>query len=109
MKAKPNNSLDKIDAQPVVREYAVVVTPRTWWGRAIVFAVVAALLFSTFLFFSLLVAIGAAIVTLTVLIGMLNYVTKGPTRSRRQVDQDTSSVVDTERSDHDGVYRPRDY
>jgi hypothetical protein len=107
MKAKQSNSLDQTDANRISRVYTVEITPRTWWGRAIAVAVVAALLSSVFLFFSLLVAIGAAIVVLTFVIGTLKYLAKGPPRPGGQVDQHKLNVIDTERSENDGVYRSR--
>lgn len=107
MKAKQSNSLDRTDANRISRAYTVEITPRTWWGRAIAVAVFAALLSSVFLFFSLLVAVGAAIVALTFVIGALKYLAKEPPRPGRQVDQYKSNVIDTERSENDGVYRSR--
>ena len=82
--------------------------PRSWWGRTIVVTVAAALLGSVFLFFSLLVAIGAALIALTVVIGLLKHFAGSQSGSGRPVDQDRSSVIDTERADDDGVYGPRD-
>lgn len=108
MKAKPDNSLEKADARQFSREYAVEMTPHTWWGRAIVVAISIALLSLAFLFFSLLVAIAAALVALTILIGVLKNVSKGPPHSVGQVDEDKSSVIDTQRSGQDGICRPRD-
>ena len=101
MKAKPSNSLEKSDPHRISYAYTVELTPRTWWGKAIAVAVVAALLSSVFLFFSLLVAIGAAIVALTVLIGTLKYFAKSPPRPSWKGDQPKSKIIDTKRSGHD--------
>jgi hypothetical protein len=108
MKAQSDNSLEGIDQQPLVREYTVEIAPRSWWGRTIVVTVAVALLGSALLFFSLLIAIGAALIAFTVVIGLLKHLAGGQSGSGRPHDQNRSSVIDTERSDDDGVYRPRD-
>ncbi|MEJ2631499.1 MAG: hypothetical protein P8011_01200 [Acidihalobacter sp.] len=83
MKEKPNTSLRKNGEQPFVGEYVVTVTPHTWWGRVILTAVLAVLLSGVFLFFSLLIAVGAAIIALAILIGMLKYPTGSSSRPGR--------------------------
>ncbi len=90
------------------RGYAVEIAPRSWLGRVLVGSVVAALLVAGFFFFSVLVAVGAAIIVLAVAIGILKYILGGRTYPGRRAGADRPGIIDTERSAHDGVYRPRD-
>ena len=108
MKAKPDRLPEKADAQQFVREYALEITPHTWWGRSIVVVVFAAILSLTLFFFSLFIAFGVALVALTILIGMLKSVARSPDRSDARVEEERSSVINTQRSLHDRVCRPRD-
>ena len=108
MKATPDKLPESADAHQTVREFSVAFTPRTRWSQAIVVVVFAAIFSLALFFFSLFVAVGAALVALTIMIGMLRSLAKGPRRSGRRIDENASGVIDTERSPDDGIYRPRD-
>lgn len=108
MKTKLQETPERPRAHTFVRHYVAQVTPRTWLGRAVAGVAAAALLFIAFLFFSLFLALGAVIIALGIVIGILKYVTGGSGRSGKPTERDRSNVIDLERSGKDGVYRPRD-
>ncbi len=98
-----------------VRSYNVEFKPRSFVGRTIFGVIATVLVIAGFVFFSVFLAIGLALLVLAIVIGLLRQLAPGKSNNETLRSQapkadppHTPTIIDVEQSSEDGVYRPRD-
>ena len=99
-----------------VKTYHVELKPRSLLGRTVLGVLAGAIVIASFVFLSVFLAIGFALLALAIVVGLIRQLASNNPQSehadtpsvRAEANRTSATTIDVEQSPEDGVYRPRD-